>query len=324
MAAWSENDVRVGRIGPDGSALDGAGIVVSQAPVRPAGLQILFDGSRYIVFWIWHNSLFARYVKRDGTPDGDTFRVSPAGDSVAAFSAAWTGAAYALAWWPSSYQPAVLSVMLPSGPVIAVPTPVIGGETAVSGGPRPLAIGVSTTFRGVNAVLLDNGIWFSLFTTPGGYLHALHLASNGRDYVLTWTQSRFVIGKGYENEVWAARIDGMNLVGSAIPITTIVSAQDVAGEAIPLFDGSRYRIVYAGSTLGEAVLREDSFTCHCFEHSDTALDIAGMKHLSATIGAGGSVIAYARPVTPLSEATHDNVFVRFAREMPTRRHAAGN
>lgn len=324
MVAWSENDVRVGRVGPDGSALDGAGIVISQTPTRPTAVQILFAGNRYIVFWIDNTALFARWVERDGTPSGDVFRVSGNGDIMTAFNAAWTGPAFVLAWWNTYYQPTKLTVMPSARSLFSITGPPFYNGAAVSGGPRPIAVGKRLGYAGITAAFLDSGIWSDVLPIQGDF-QSLHVASNGTDYVMTWTQSRFAGNNTWDNEVWAARFGAaINLIGSPTLITTVSSKGGVGGVGIPLFDGKRYRIVYSGSALGEAVLADDAFTCHCFERTETAMDTAAMKQLSAVVGAGGSVIAYARPVTPPGDATHDNVFVRFARETPPpRRHASG-
>jgi hypothetical protein len=333
MVAWSENDVRVARIARDGSALDGAGVVVSQSPARLTGApHIVFNGSRYAVFWIADGSLVGRYVERDGRPAGDVFRITPAGTDATALSAAWAGERYLLAWRDIHYR-LLFGTMELSGVLTIAPFSSFIIDFEVAAGPRLVA--AEAEYGWLYLRFLDTGARFPIQPFSDGLPHHVHIVSNGSDYLVTATIARYVTETlRWENEVWAARFDvnGRRL-GPPIFLTAITSApvgqysgKGRIGEGIPLFDGKHYRIVYAGGTLGEALLNDNpfSFSCPCFEHTDVPFDTSSIVQLSAAITAEGSVIAYDRAVTPPSEATHNRVFVRFARvPPPPRRRATG-
>jgi hypothetical protein len=327
MAAWREKDLRVGRVARDGTPLDGPGFIVSSS--RPLiAPQILFNGSRYTVFWIADNALMARHVERDGRMAGDAIRVTPLSQAPTQFSAVWDGNRYLLVWRDNfdSHTPYTASMDV-SGAVTASPMPTHLNQILLGLGPRHVLIG--TDFQELRAQFLDTGARFTIAATTWS-IHDFHLASNGVDYVLTWTQSAWSTAtQRVDNEIWAVRFDtngqsiGRPIVLGAITSPVVearLSNDGVRGEAIPLFDGKRYRIVLAADTLAELVLNDDAFICACFERADVPFDAFQIKKLSAAITAEGSVLVYDRADTPPSNAR--NVFVRFARVPPPARRRA--
>jgi hypothetical protein len=331
LVAWSDTDVRVARVATDGTALDGAGIVIAESPLHPAGpVQIVVEGDRYLVFWVSEQALFARYVERDGTPSGDVFRVSPQGQNVTHFDAAWTGAQYVLSW--GFLFESTLATMAPGG-VEAVPVGVYQSGAGVSGGPHPIVFGVRANSGRLAATFFDTGRIADVITLPAGVdARLFHAASSGHDYVVTWTALQSVGNLRYQSTVWAMHLDeNGNPSGVPVVITSFdtgfpdTTRPGAFGVGIPLWDGKNYRILYAGATLGEATLGDDTFICRCFAHTDVAFDTASIKTFSAAIGAGGSVVAYDRPVTlPDGATVRDRVFMRFVRPVPERHRAAGH
>jgi hypothetical protein len=318
MVAWNENELRVGRIARDGTLLDGAGLVVWPSPIHPVSApQIVFDGRRYAVFWIADGSLMARWIERDGRFGGDPFVVTKA----TAFAAAWDGTRYQLAWREQQFSSFLFGWMDTAGGLFveAVPRNEIT-VSAIAAGPQVVAVGVGNGdlvayFLKTNTTLLIASGWF---------FRSINVVSNGSDYVMTWAQSRSTAASQMQNEVWAARFDAQGqLIGTPLLLGAVMSTAPVAaGEAVPLFDGKRYRIVYMTDKLGEALLNDDAFTCRCYEHTEVPFDASTTRTLAAAITNEGAVFAYDRAFTPPPDVTHTQVFVGFTRvPAPPRRRA---
>lgn len=324
MVAWAENDVRIGRVARDGTPLDGPGVVISQSPLHPKfGPQILFDGKRYLVFWS-EGPLMARYVEGDGRPAGDAFVISPPGQNVTEFSTAFDGERYQLMWRDQRYYAAWFATMDAAGTVTSPTAYYYSPGFAIAAGPHPFFIYPQFSVSYLNADFLDRiGKGFSILTFSGWSMQSVRVASSGSDYVVTWTQSLARPTGQVSNEIWAAHVSADGMAGPQIMIAALeTTGGRKAGLAVPLFDGKHYRIVYAAATLGEAILSDDSFVTGRFEHTDVEFDTLSIKQLSAAATAEGSVLAYDRAVTPPSDATHNNVFVRFARVPPPARRRA--
>lgn len=318
MVAWNENELRVGRIGRDGTLLDGAGIVVWPSPIHPVQPpQIFFDGTRYAVFWIADGSLMARRIERDGRFGSDPFVVTKASD----FAAAWDGKRFRLAWRDPFYSTLQFGWMEPIGGLFVEPFPVTGMYPyAISAGPHVVAVG-SVNGR-IVAHFVETNTTVLIGDTGWGN-HSFHVVSNGSDYVMTWTKSLGTGTPQVPNELWAARFDAEGrLIGSPLFLGAVTSTNNAAGEAVPLFDGKRYRIIYAADRLGEALLNDDAFTCRCYERTEVPFDATATKQFSAAITADGAVLAYDRAFTPPSDTMHDQIFVRFASVPPPARRRA--
>ncbi|HKS25895.1 MAG TPA: hypothetical protein VJZ76_24105 [Thermoanaerobaculia bacterium] len=322
MVAWNENELRAGRIARDGTLLDGAGIVVWPSPIHPVGApQIVFDGGRYVVFWIADGSLMARRIERDGRFGGDPFVVVP---NATNFAVAWDGTRYRLAW--RFYDTTQFGWMDTAGNLFVGPFPVNVSDMtvgAISGGPRIVAVGADS--RGVVVHFVEQNITVPIIGAPGWFFHSFHVVSNGKDYVMTWTKSLYTLAQQQmPNEMWGARFDAQGqLIGTPLLLGAVMSTAPVAaGEAVPLFDGKRYRIVYTAFQLGEALLNDDAFTCRCYEHTEVPFDATSTRTLAAAITNEGAVFAYDRTFTPPSDVSHTQVFVGFTRvPAPPRRRA---
>ena len=323
MVAWNENDVRIGRIARDGTLLDGPGVVISQSLLHPKiGPQIFFDGNRYIVFWS-DGSLMARYVERDGRPAGNPFAISPPGQDVVELSASFDGERYLLMWRDQRYYAAWFATMDAAGTVTPATAYYYSPGFAIAAGPHPFFIYPQFSVSYLNGDFLDLKGAFSISAYVGWSMQSVRVASNGSDYVVTWTQSLARPTGQVSNEIWVARVSANGIAGPQIMITALeTTGSRKAGLAVPLFDGKHYRVIYAAATLGEAILSDDSFVTGRFEHTDVEFDTLSIKQLSTAVTADGRVLAYDRAVTQPAGDVHNNIFVRFARVPPRPRRRA--
>jgi hypothetical protein len=213
MVAWNENDVRIGRIARDGTLLDGPGVVISQSLLHPKiGPQIFFDGNRYIVFWS-DGSLMARYVERDGRPAGNPFAISPPGQDVVELSAAFDGERYLLMWRDQRYYAAWFATMDAAGTVTPATAYYYSPGFAIAAGPHPFFIYPQFSVSYLNGDFLDLKGAFSISAYVGWSMQSVRVASNGSDYVVTWTQSLARPTGQVSNEIWAARVSANGIAG---------------------------------------------------------------------------------------------------------------
>ena len=336
---WSDREsVRLGRFDAHRTPLDGDGLEVATVPA--GGLlttaRVAGNGVDYLVTWMSSNlQLFGRLVGRDGRLEGEPFQISPRLPYGTDSDVVWNGTQFLVSWDGPSFGFASVGprgVVAPQFFNTGAGTP---GIARFSGGPRPLMVYsrlVQSVATAVSGTFLDDGTPFDvmrepLFSEPNRVLLSnAHVASNGRDYLVTWTRANEAT---HTSEAWLARIDTFgHLTGG--PILAASSTSDkTKAQAVPLFDGADYRVVVHGDAppLAEAVVDNAAFVCSCLDAADLPLGIGVTSmfgRLAAAAGGRGQVaISYDRIVVDPFIAYRGRAFLRLLGYPAPRRRAAG-
>lgn len=324
---WNEagdvdSNLRFGRIGADGTRRDGPGIALPMANVHPS---IASDGTNRLIVWMADNRIQGLFVTRDsraGAPfiiGEETHNQWPA--------VAWTGTKYIVTWQAGAFGFNVGAEVTPAGVVTPFLLSGTAFETIMAAGPRTLVVsaydGPGYVMKLSAGFLETPGFSYDLAQEPQGgdaFYSTLHAVSNGRDYLVAWTRHR-----AHHAEAWIARIDASGkIIGQPLQVATS-DASWYGASAVPLFDGTSYRVVVggdAGQALFVATVGDATFDCRCLDDRvDVPIDfdIAAAGHyFEAAASREAIVIAYERTYP------HDlpRVFLRFVRTPPPRRRAA--
>ena len=96
-----DGDIYAARMAPDGTVLDGSGILISNAPGRQRRPRVGWDGDNYLVAWLDGAPGSEQIIGTRVTPGGQV--LDPAGIPIAAspvgsFSVAASGENYLVVW----------------------------------------------------------------------------------------------------------------------------------------------------------------------------------------------------------------------------------
>ena len=340
-AVWNEGHlVRIGRIAADGAHLDGAGAVLPidvgdtieqfdlVKHVQPA---IAFDGVRYLVVWIAQKHVNGVFFGPNGAV-GAAFVIADAKYEDAP-SVVWDGAQYVVTWSHGGYFGNGAFVTT-SGAVTPFRFGTDVGEVSASAvGPRTLVVYANYAqglYWYLYAVFLDAAGSPFTIASDQALQWGLHrsavrprVVTNGRDYLVTWTML-----SGNASEAWVAKMDDRgHLIGTPFVVASTNPGRPTAN-AIPLFDGTDYRVVVSGAPgmpLFAAKVTDGSFACGCLDDT-VAIPIdfdfpIYANPIVAAAGHGTIVVGYERwfakdPVY----GSYPRVMLRVVR--PLRRRAA--
>jgi hypothetical protein len=331
---WNEGtDIRVGRFALDGSCLDGAGVVLPidhRSVIAPA---IVFGGENYLVVW-WNSDgkIEGVFFGRDGHLAGDPFVISDEKRMGAntTLGVTWSGTSYLVTWSSSAGGYGSGATVMPSG--IVAPFKFANGVQmpSVAAGPRNLVVYMDyseSLWAKISGVYLDAaGVPFDIAREwQNPMVLEPRVATNGHDYLVTWLRQSFF----RRSEAMVARLDDRgHLIGK--PFAAAASETPNGARAIPLFDGSDYRVVVSGDPampLFTARVDDAAFACGCFgERTEIPIgfDLAATAPpVVAAASPEALVVAYGRPFA--GDATYGSVpraFLRIIRTPPPPRHRA--
>ncbi|HEV2718494.1 MAG TPA: hypothetical protein VG323_00635, partial [Thermoanaerobaculia bacterium] len=329
---WTEADtVRLGRFDARRAPLDGDGIAVA-AVAYAMSPRIAGNGIDDLVTWISGPQLFGRIVTRDGNVAGDAFAISaPSLPYGTDSDVAWDGSRFIVSWDGGGF-----ASVTPGGTVAPLVYSTGTGTQSVarfSAGPRPLLVNTRTV-AGVATIVsgnfLDDGTTFdvtreSTFNPPNKTLLSnAHAASNGRDYLVTWSRANDAT---HFSEAWMARVDRSGKVIAGPIVAANAASSTSKAQAIPLFDGADYRVVVHGDAhpLAEAVVSDATFACGCLDALDLPFEVgptATFGRLAAAAGGRGqAAVSYDRLVIDPFIAYRERVFLRLL-GYPAPRHRA--
>jgi len=334
---WNEGtDIRIGRFAPDGTSLDGPGVVLPIDHKYVLHPSIAFDGVNYLLAW-WGSDAKIKglFFGRDGKLASDPFVISdekPAtGGNTPGIT--WTGANYLLTWPSSYFGLGTGAVVTPSGGVTPFRFANGVAMTSVAAGPRNLVVYLDYSesyMAKVAGVFLDAASDPFELEREWGTQYILlepRVATNGHDYLVTWQRQQFY----RRTEAIVARLDDRgHFIGQ--PFVAAASETPAGARAIPLFDGNDYRVVVSGDPnlpLFTAHVDAATIACGCFADR-TAIPIdfdlaSSAQPIVAAASPDGMVVAYGRPFT--NDATYGWVprtFLRVIRPpQPPRHRPAG-
>jgi hypothetical protein len=202
FAVWTDfraglsGDIYGARIGPDGTTLDGTGILISGLPTGQARPTVAWDGQNFLVVWVdW----------RSGSQQLYGARVTPAG------------------------------VVLDPGGILVVPTPGTNSSVQIAASDEnflvvwhpPSLSEVRGTRVSPDGVVLDL-TGFLISNGSGTGARDGQVAWGAGNYLVTWAQ-----GPYYEGDVYASRVttSGVVLDPAGIPIRIAPGWQTTGGLA---------------------------------------------------------------------------------------------
>lgn len=333
---WNENgETRAGRVGIDGTRLDGAGVVL---PVDLAGVSpsIAFDGVNSLVVWSSGVRVNGVFFNRNGRVAGDAFVIAQDVKTPGNPAVSWTGTQYVVTWRNSAGQGSGAMVTT-SGVVTPFGYGLFIQDPTSSGGPRPVAVfqmwdGRTVESAGVFGAFLDAlGEPFSLSdgtpSMPFRLLSQARVVSNGRDYLATWVSTNS--SSAARAEAWIARVDDRGRPKGQPFVVSVSTTSSLLAQAIPLFDGNDYRVVASDGAGALFIARIDdaAIACGCLTDK-IAIPLDFNLRLQTRLFAAAAspdaiAVAYERVFT--NDAVYGSqprIFIRFIRTPPPPRHRA--
>jgi hypothetical protein len=333
---WTEgNEVRFGRVGADGSHLDSAGVVlpVDRADVTPS---VAFDGLNYLVVWASGPRIKGVFVGRNGSVVGNAFLIAEELKAPGTPFVSWSGTQFVVTWQSGVQLQGAGATVTTSGVVSPIGYGAFVQDPTTSGGPHPIVVFMTwnnntpEVYSAIVGAFLDQGsVPFEISNDSASNLlrqiGQARVASNGRDYLVTW-----VVRRGWYSEAWVARVDDRGRRKGQPFAVSLVDKSAYAAQAIPLFDGTDYRLAVSGdASLPLYVARVDdaAFACGCLtEKIAVPLDfkLRDQPRLFAAAASKDAIaIAYERPFT--GDATYGRetrIMIRFLRTPPAPRRRA--
>jgi large repetitive protein len=210
LVAWVDQrpgfdyDIYAGRIGPNGTRLDGSGIAIATAPGHQLEPSVAFDGTNHLVVWQhlptetaddYRSDIFGARVTRAGEV------LDPAGIPIATTTdhedrpvVAFDGTNYLVAWHEST------------------------------GGIHATRVSTAGTVLDSTALTISSGGWNAAVTYGGG------------SYLVVWKN-------GSESRIIASRVGTDGSVLDPAGVTISPSAHGLAEPAIA-FDGTNYLVAW--------------------------------------------------------------------------------
>ena len=333
---WNETgEVRISRIGVDGTHLDGPGVVlpVDRTDATPS---IAFDGVNYLVVWASGVRVNGVFFGRNGRIAGDAFVIAQELKTPDTPSVSWTGTQYVVTWRSSVMSQGAGATVTTSGVVTPIAYGVNVDTPTPGGGPRPIVVYATwaptlpTYYSAIVGAFLDAaGEPFEITADTQNLslrnVSQARVASNGRDYLATW-----VVKRGWYSEAWVGRVDDRGRRLGQPFVVSLVDRSSYKAQAIPLFDGTDYRVVVSGDAsqpLFVARVDDAAFACGCLtDKIAVPLDftLREQPRLFAAAASNDAIaIACERPFQ--NDATYGSetrVMIRFLRTPPPPRRRA--
>ncbi|HKS25892.1 MAG TPA: hypothetical protein VJZ76_24090 [Thermoanaerobaculia bacterium] len=333
---WTEgNEVRFGRVSADGSHLDSAGVVlpVDRADVTPA---IAFDGLNYLIVWASGARINGVFVGRNGSVVGNAFLIAEELKAPGTPFVSWSGTNFIVTWRSSVQRQGAGATVTTSGVVTPIAFGTFAEDPTTSGGPHPIVVFMTwdnntpEVYSAIVGAFLDQGsVPFEISNdTPSNLLRQpsqARVASNGRDYLVTW-----VVKRGFYSEAWVARVDDRGRRKGQPFAVALADKSSYGTQAIPLFDGTDYCLAVSGDAsmpLYVARVDDAAFACGCLtEKIAVPLDFKLREQprlFAAAASKDAIAIAYERPFTgDAAYGRETRVMIRFLRTPPAPRRRA--
>jgi hypothetical protein len=335
VVVWIEaNQVRLARVGFDGTLPDGAGLIVSPSDGVQSLPHIAFGGTNYLVVWVEGNSVRGRFFAPSGAFVGTAFTIRDGvwfpGLAVTPlpteFLVAWSGDPAAAAVSAAG----VVRVKADTGSYGEMAVAAAGDSALIAYG-TSLALGVGPVWTGIGTMRLrgytaTNTSTIATKTTGVGnagqiFLRNPRVAATPGGFLLGWTQQN---GPGRGSEAYVATLDDTGARTSE-PLqagASFGSSDFPPARVVPFFDGVQRGLVTVDYPSLQIALFNGGVTAKRRIAQATTSAAPSFTHFDVVaIGPNKAAVAYELGLS--TPTPRIRIYVSFVEVAPPRHRAAG-